>query len=88
MLFILAFTVLFGTSALVLISGAIGMEIVDGFFAPSTGDEHTLTYDVLSALEELLELTGIALFLYSLLDYIKLNRYKISISLTKIHIFL
>ena len=65
------YKVLFGTSALVLISGAIGMEIVDGFFAPTTWSERTLIYDVLSTLEELLEMTGVILFIYSLIDYIK-----------------
>ncbi|HEY40908.1 MAG TPA: hypothetical protein G4O18_03510 [Dehalococcoidia bacterium] len=75
------YRLLFGISALVFVGGFLGMEIVDGFFAPTMG-ERTLLYDILTTIEEFMELSGIALFIYSLLDYIKSRGDTISVSLS------
>jgi len=61
---------LFAISAFLFVSGTIGMEIVDGFLYPED-EVLDLTYKILTAIEETLEMTGILVFIYSLVDYIK-----------------
>ena len=60
---------LFVTSGALLVTGAIGFELISFSFAEAHGFD-TLVYRMLYAVEETLEMTGVALFIYSLLDYI------------------
>jgi hypothetical protein len=61
---------LFLLSAVLFLCGAIGFEMVSGSIATQTG-ESGLDYSLLVAGEELLEMTGVILFIYGLLDYIE-----------------
>ena len=60
---------LFLLAGAVYIAGALGVEAVSGKQASLHG-EHNLTYHAIITVEELFEMAGITLFLYSLLDYI------------------
>jgi hypothetical protein len=64
------YKLLFGISALIFVGAVIGMEIIDGFFAPPA-EGYSLVYVILTTIEESLEMIGIILFIYSLIDYIK-----------------
>jgi hypothetical protein len=61
---------LFLGSGVVFLSGAIGLEMVSAARAEVYG-KNNLTQDVLTTVEELLEMSGAALFVYALLDYIR-----------------
>lgn len=50
------------------LAGALGVEVMTARYVSSYGNE-TLSYAALSTLEELLELVGASLFLYTLLAY-------------------
>jgi hypothetical protein len=50
------------------VGGAIGGEALGGWYASHHGD-HNLTYALLVAIEEGLEIAGLTLFLRGLLDY-------------------
>jgi hypothetical protein len=50
------------------IGGAIGIEVVEGHYKALHGG-HTLTYEILVAFEEGLEMVGLVVFLYTLLLY-------------------
>ena len=59
---------LFLLAGAVFVSGAIGVEAVSGLQASVHGEE-SLAYHVIITLEELLEMSGVVLFIYALLDY-------------------
>lgn len=63
---------LFIISAVIFVSGAVGMEAVGGMHAEVHGEE-TLTYAWMYSFEEFLEMTGGVIFLYALLSYIKVK---------------
>lgn len=71
---------LFAVSAFIYIGGAIGFELISGK-QKSIDTNINFTYVILTNIEEFLELIGIVLFIYTLLDYIKSN-----ISETKFHL--
>jgi hypothetical protein len=56
-------------SGFVYIFGALGMEMVGSAYVSNHG--HDLTYGILASLEEILEMSGIAVFIFSLLDYLE-----------------
>lgn len=60
---------LFLLSGSLFVGGALGMELFDGWYASRHGTEN-ITYWLLTSIEETLEMTGIAVFIYSLLAYI------------------
>lgn len=60
---------LFVLSGVVYMSGALGFEMLGGFAASSFGEESAI-YALAATTEELLEMIGIALFIYALLSYI------------------
>ncbi|WP_209402303.1 hypothetical protein [Pseudozobellia sp. WGM2] len=62
---------LFILSACLFIGGAVGVEIIGGQHDEMYG-KHNLTYSLLYTIEELLEMIGVAIFLYALLVYIEL----------------
>lgn len=57
-------------SGVVFISGAMGLEVIGGYIAAIHGTE-TLVYKLLYTGEEFLEMFGVILFIYSMVDYIK-----------------
>lgn len=58
---------LFGISAFLFVGGAIGMEIIDGYVF-SFNQEYNLTYNLLTTLEESMEMVGIIIFVYALIN--------------------
>jgi hypothetical protein len=60
---------LFLLAGAIYVGGAIGVEAVSGQQASLYG-ERNLTYHVIITLEELLEMTGLVVFVFALLDYI------------------
>ncbi|WP_400078489.1 hypothetical protein [Winogradskyella sp. R77965] len=63
---------LFILAGVLFISGAVTMEAISGMHAEKHG-ESTLTYALMYSFEELLEMSGAALFLYALIDYITIE---------------
>ena len=63
---------LFIISAVIFLSGAVGMEAIGGQFG-EFNDKRSLTYFVMYTIEELLEMTGSIIFLYALIDFTKTN---------------
>ena len=57
-------------SGLIFIVGAVGLESIAGYYQELHGVEYYL-YSVIYTTEELLEMCGIALFIYALLDFMK-----------------
>jgi hypothetical protein len=57
------------TAATLYVSGALGMEMINAAHAEIYG--HTLKYELMTDLEETLELVGIALWLFALLRYLQ-----------------
>lgn len=62
-------SLLFTIAGGIFVTGAIGFEIFGGHFYT---EENTLMYHMTFTVEEILEKLGIALFIYALLDYLKL----------------
>jgi hypothetical protein len=62
---------LFGSSATLFVAGAVGMEMADGRYLESIHFVEDLTYQLMVMLEEALEMGGLILFVYSLLDFIE-----------------
>ncbi len=63
---------LFILAGVVFISGAVVMEAISGMHDEKYGGE-TLTYALMYSFEELLEMSGAAVFLYALISYIELK---------------
>jgi len=72
---------LFLLAGAVYIGGALGVEAISGKQASLHG-EHNLTYHAIITLEELLEMAGIILFIYSLLDYLGRRFTRLTVHLT------
>lgn len=53
------------------IGGALGMEMIGGYYTDLYGTNN-LTYALITCLEEVLEMVGVVVFIYSLLDYSRL----------------
>jgi hypothetical protein len=54
-------------SGALFVSGAVGMEMVGGGLA-ERGQQLTLLYDLITSIEEVLEMVGIAVFLFAIAD--------------------
>ena len=57
----------FATSAVIFVSGAIGMEMVSGRYLELVNERRGLVYQLMVAAEETLEMAGLIVFNYSLL---------------------
>jgi hypothetical protein len=55
-------------SAAIFLAGAVGMEVVNIGYARVQGTKATLMYQMLALIQEALEMMGIALFNYALLE--------------------
>ena len=62
--------IMFMISGGIYVGGAMGLEILGGIQERLHGTEN-LTYLLLAMIEEIMEMTGIALFIYTLLSYIE-----------------
>jgi hypothetical protein len=62
---------LFVTAGVIYLSGALGMEALDGAYASSQGSD-TLGYMLLTDLEEVLEMAGLLMLVYALLSYLSM----------------
>ncbi|MEG4496038.1 hypothetical protein QUB05_21340 [Microcoleus sp. F10-C6] len=51
------------------VGGALGMEMVCGYYADAVG-QRKLIYGLLASVEEILEMVGVIVFIYALLSYI------------------
>jgi hypothetical protein len=75
---------LFVGSGITFVAGAVGVELIGGWYmsqyAPFTGTV-ALTYDLITTLEETLEMAGVAVFIYALLDYLRAHVGTIRIAL-------
>jgi hypothetical protein len=55
------------------VSGALGMELVDGYYNDIYGWEN-MTYSLLTSFEEFLEMLGVVVFINSIMTYTNLKR--------------
>ena len=55
------------------LSGCIGFELVGGYYDELHGGFNSLTYNLISTIEESLEMTGLIIFIYALLEYLAAN---------------
>ena len=63
---------LFVTAGIIYVAGALGMEMVGGMIYEMYG-RHNLYYAIEYTIEESLEMIGIVIFIYALMDYICKN---------------
>ncbi|MGV3587890.1 MAG: multidrug transporter [Adhaeribacter sp.] len=70
---------LFFLSGFLFVSGAIGCELVEGYIEKFYG--RNLVYNLFTTIEETLEMVSIIIFIYALLDYISLQKAKLSIKI-------
>lgn len=70
---------LFILAAITYLGGAIGIELLGGRHHALYGDDN-MTYSLLVALEESLELGGILVLVFALLEYMQSNAYQIRLS--------
>ena len=64
---------LFAASAILFVSGALGMEMISGRYL-EISHARDLTYQLMAALEETLEMSGSILFTYSLIAFLQKHR--------------
>lgn len=57
-------------ACLTFIAGAVGVEMISGAYWESVGFSNNMTYRTLNALEEGLEITGLALGIYAMLEFV------------------
>jgi hypothetical protein len=65
-------------AAITYISGVIGFEMIGGYYAELHGKEN-LIYNVFVTIEESLEMTGLIIFIGSLIGYIADNYYEVQL---------
>ena len=63
---------LFFLSAIFYVGGAIGMEMINGYYS-YLYDSEMFVYEILVTIEEFFEMLGVAVFIYGLLCYLKLD---------------
>ena len=62
--------ILFVVAGAMFVTGAIGMEMLGGwYFSADPSHDHDVIYILIQTVEELLEMTGIIVFIYALADY-------------------
>ena len=60
----------FFTAAATLVGGAIGVEILEGYYSASRGGENSFQFSLFVTVEEGLEMAGTTIFINALLSYI------------------
>ncbi len=61
---------LFVIAGVIFVGGALGLEVVEGYIASARGEENW-TYEAALTAQELLEMVGVIVFIYALLDYLQ-----------------
>lgn len=74
--------VLFAVSGLIYVGGAFGVEMISGWYLLQHG-QGTFTYELFVTVEEVMEMMGIALFIYSLLEYIRTHGISLSLAVSE-----
>jgi len=69
----------FAISAVVYVGGALGLEMLGGWLTETVGQQD-VRYIAATTLEEFSEMVGVVLFLFSLLDYVARQRWRISVA--------
>lgn len=73
---------LFVLAAFMYVGGALGLEIVGSIYLTTHDfNSKTPTYALLATLEELFEMSGVAVFVYALLSYIQSQRIELRVDL-------
>ena len=72
---------IFILAAVVFLSGSIILEIVGIYIYSTENDTKTYTFYIISSIEEILEMIGLAIFIYGLLKYVSLTSEKIIIKI-------
>ncbi len=73
---------LFIVSGFTFLSGALGLEMIAGSYWEESGWS-SMIYKILAFSEETLEMTGVSLFIFALLDYIEQNFGRLTISMSR-----
>jgi hypothetical protein len=60
---------LFIVAGLVYIGGALGFELIGGYYFDLNGARKVLLYEIITMVEESLEMAGILIFIYALIQY-------------------
>ena len=69
-------------SATFYIGGALGIEMLGGLWIRIAGDQRNLVYSLIVSIEEMMEIIGLIIFIYSLMIYItKYRKTKINITI-------
>lgn len=71
---------LFLLSGLLYVTGGLGLELAGGWYDSHFGYE-SFTYSVLTTIEEMLEMSGAAVFIYTLLSYLRAHVPALHVSL-------
>ena len=67
-------------AAVCYLTGCIGFEMIGGYYDESHGGFNSLSYNMISTVEESLEMAGVIVFIYALLEYLGANRKEIRFS--------
>lgn len=71
---------LFILAGFIYVSGALGMELIGGYLADTSG--YNTVYGIASSIEEILEMLGIVIFIHGLLSYIQSQLQELNFSLS------
>jgi hypothetical protein len=71
---------LFFLSGALYVTGALGLELFEGYFFKHYGLDHLYNL-ILYCLEELMEMSGVVLFIYALLHYLAVRNTQVAITL-------
>lgn len=63
---------LFLTAGIIYVGGALGIELLGGWYAALYGDQN-MTYAMIVTIEEFFEMQGIVVFIYALMSYMSLH---------------
>lgn len=58
-------------AGIIYVGGALGMEMVEGYYYTSHGETIDFVYVMLGTIEELLEMAGVLLFVYALMHHLE-----------------
>ena len=72
-----AIRVRFIVAAALFIGGSIGLELIEGVQDKTYG-ENNMTYELLTTLEEGMEMAGVIVFIHALLQYVDLKQIRVS----------
>ena len=69
-------------SGAIFVAGALGLEAIESYYFSATGGKRDFMQAIFTTTEEIMEMGGITIFLYSLLHYIELEFGGVSIRIT------